>query len=185
MERLKQLKHTIMNKHIFKIKLNRPYTIFFSTMVFASASILILQIIGCSNSNNSSAPPDPSLTYEVVSKNPAKFNGKRVRWYGQFGGGGSYTKKGMGSIFEDVIFVDPNTDFGGRIHAFSANGESEKDQFSLMFDLMGKTFWVTGTLDGTSKIKMKGGGSQFSEEMEMPVLLDAQFELSPESAVKK
>jgi hypothetical protein len=129
-------------------------------------------MFGCSNSSDSSGPADPSLTYQIVAKNPLKYKGKRVKWIGQCGTG-SFKKTGSGSVVANAVFVDPSTDFNVEIRAFSANGESEMDRF-LFF---GKTFWVTGTVVGTKKIKMTVGGHN-EIELEVPELRYAKFESS-------
>jgi hypothetical protein len=140
---------------------------------FVIVIIALTLMFGCSNSSNSSGPPDPSLTYEIVAKNPLEYKGKRVRWVGQCGSG-TFKKKGNGSSVENAVFVDPSTNFNVEIRAFSANGESEMDRFSFF----GKTFLVTGTIIGTKKIKMTVGGNN-ETELAVPELRYAKFELSP------
>lgn len=144
--------------------------------------------VGCSN--NPPDPPDLTLTYDVVSKDPAKYKGKRVKWYGQPTGGGTFAKKGIGSSFKNQPFVDSTFGPGVPIKAFSASGVSEKEQVSLMFDLMemgqsGKSIWVTGTVNGTDKLYVRINDSRYQEEIKVLVLSNAQLELPPGSPVKK
>lgn len=125
---------------------------------------------GCSN--NPPGPPDLTLTYEVVSKDPAKYKGKRVKWYGRCGSG-SFEKKGAGTSVKDAVFLDPTTDFRVTVRAFSADGESEMEFGSFRSYLLSKPCWVIGTVAGTHKIHLEGSQSI---DMEVPVLHDAQFE---------
>jgi len=143
--------------------------------IFGAATVvLIVLAMGCSPA--SSLPPDPSLSYEAVAKNPAEYGGKRVRWSGQFAKGTAKDRWfGRGSSI-DAVFVDTSTDFRVTVRAFAVEANSPKDKISFMFDLQGKPLMVTGTVAGTRKVTITVGPPPTDEELEVPLLRDAQFE---------
>ena len=150
--------------------------------VLRLAVILLVLAEGCST--NSSGPPDPSLTYEVVAQNVAQYRGKRVRWYGKFAEGkGKDNSIGKGSSL-DAVFVDPTTDLRVTLRAFAVEAESPKDNISFMFDISDKPCWVTGTVAGTRKKKITVGPPPVEKEVEIPLLQDAQFEQEQGSPAK-
>ncbi len=110
---------------------------------FLRARAIPLLAVGCST--NSSAPFDPSLSYEVVAQNPAQYKGKRVRWYGKCAKEKVKDRAGKGSSL-DAVFIDPATDLRVTVRAFAVEAESPKDHISLMRDMLDKPFWVTGTI---------------------------------------
>ena len=157
--------------------------LFFAAITSCSTIFLLFLLVmieGCSN--NSSGPPDLSLTLDIVSKNPGSYKGKRVKWLGQIMSL-ELREKGKGM---DVIIIDPNSisvdPFGSEFQ--NRNAFDNVIAFSVESDtIRGFThddvFWVTGTVKGNRKIKPNFGNPHDigrKEEMEVPVLVDAQFE---------
>lgn len=103
------------------------------------AATIVLLAGGCSGSSSEfNAPPDPSLTYDMVVHDVAKYRGKRVRWIGQFAKGNVKDKAlGKGSSL-DAVFVDTNTDLRVELRAFAVEAESEKGNIDFMFEVQGK-----------------------------------------------
>lgn len=129
---------------------------------------------GCSS--NLPGLPDPSLSYEVVAQDTAEYAGKRVRWYGKFLSG-KVEKRGTGSSV-DAVFVDPSKDLRISLRAFAAEGKSDKDNITLMFDIQDKPLWVIGDVAGTRNVRITVGPPPVEKEVEVPVLRNAQFEQS-------
>ncbi len=150
--------------------------------VLRVAAILLVLEVGCST--NTSAPPDPSLSYEVVAQNVTQYRGKRVRWYGQFVSGKAKDKMiGKGSSLS-AVFVDPATDLRVALRAFAVEAESPKDNITFMFDVQGKPCWVTGTIAGSRKEKVTVGPPPIEKEVDIPLLRNAQFEQAQEPGMK-
>ena len=154
--------------------------------LFGVAAILIMLAAGCST--KSSDPPDPSLTLEVVTQNVAKYEGKRVRWFGKATKVESKDKTIGKGVTVNAIFVDTSTDFSVVMRAFAFEAESDKDMVSFMMEIQSKPCWVTGTVAGTHKMKatVSGGAGPSSgeKELEIPFLTDVQLEQAQESMVK-
>lgn len=144
--------------------------------LFCAVVVMFSLVVGCGTKTSQPAGPvDPSLTLEVVNQDIAKYNGKRVRWFGQAAKVETANAPNANGGKVSAVFIDTSTDFTKVMRGFAVEFETDKNLLSIMMDLQSKPCWVIGTIDGTrnEKATVKGVGEK---ELEMPFLTDVQIE---------